>query len=143
MGLIDRLKSALGLGSSGSSTTDRTTTASTDSGRVGVNVEHEPSSETEAEPASEPEAEPKPNTTSEDAVKGTAPSDAADAGSTDRTAEPIDSIKGIGPTYADRLAAVGIETVADLADADPQRIAEETDISETRVSNWVERAKNR
>lgn len=59
------------------------------------------------------------------------------------TDEDVQVIKGIGPAYADRLAAVGIETVADLAAADAIEVAAETDLSEKRVGQWIERAKVR
>lgn len=138
MGLLDRLKSALGLGPSDAAGVDSTPQAGDG---VGVSVEHEPDTE------------------SEDAVKGT------DTGGTETTDEPAgtdateetddtepkgeasgtstEEIKGIGPTYSDRLADAGIETVSDLADADPEDLAAETDISETRLETWVKRARNR
>lgn len=123
MGLLQKLKSALGLDGATSSGTRR-------SGDVDVTVEHEPSTE------------------DEDAVKGTdtARADESEAepevttdepqGSTD----PVTEIKGIGPAYADRLHGQDIETVGQLADADPAAIAAETDLGEGRVSDWVERA---
>ncbi len=66
----------------------------------------------------------------------------------DEDAEPasdleLEDIKGIGPTYADRLRDVGIGGVAELARADAGDLAEETDISETRLATWIERAKVR
>jgi predicted flap endonuclease-1-like 5' DNA nuclease len=63
----------------------------------------------------------------------------ADAG----TDESTEVLKGIGPSYADRLADAGVETVADLAAADPDALAEDTDISEKRLGRWVDRAKAR
>ncbi|QSG12497.1 putative nucleic acid binding protein, containing HHH domain [Halapricum desulfuricans] len=59
------------------------------------------------------------------------------------TDEPTDVIKGIGSTYADRLADAGVETVADLAVRDADALAEETDISEKRLQTWIDRAKHR
>lgn len=59
------------------------------------------------------------------------------------TDEPIDVIKGIGPTYAERLGDADIETVADLATEDADELAEETEISETRLSGWIEKARHR
>ncbi|WP_436936095.1 helix-hairpin-helix domain-containing protein [Halovenus marina] len=53
---------------------------------------------------------------------------------------PVDEIKGIGPTYADRLGTIGIETVADLADADAADVAEAAQASESRATDWIERA---
>lgn len=58
-------------------------------------------------------------------------------------AEPVDVIKGIGPTYAERLGEHGIETVTDLADADADAVAEAAQTSQSRVSGWIERAQNR
>jgi predicted flap endonuclease-1-like 5' DNA nuclease len=57
--------------------------------------------------------------------------------------EAVDVIKGIGPTYAGRLSDAGIETVADLAAADAGEVVEQVDIPESRLEEWVERAKNR
>lgn len=53
----------------------------------------------------------------------------------------LEEIKGIGPTYADRLRDVGIDDVSVLSSVDPADLAEETDISETRLATWVERAR--
>lgn len=53
----------------------------------------------------------------------------------------LEEIKGIGPTYADRLRAVDIDGVRSLASADPAELADQTDISETRLATWVERAR--
>ncbi|MEY7848605.1 helix-hairpin-helix domain-containing protein [Natrarchaeobius sp. A-rgal3] len=61
----------------------------------------------------------------------------------DEPSEPVDSIKGIGPAYADRLADAGVETVANLADADAGELAEQTDISEKRLQGWIDRAEVR
>jgi|GEM_PF-1541821 len=55
----------------------------------------------------------------------------------------VDSLKGIGPSYSETLDEAGIETVADLAAADPETLADEIDISESRVERWTERAKAR
>ncbi|QLG28579.1 helix-hairpin-helix domain-containing protein [Halorarum halophilum] len=53
---------------------------------------------------------------------------------------PVKKIRGIGPAYADRLSDMGIDTVADLAAADPAEVAEGTNVSESRVSRWIDRA---
>ena len=55
--------------------------------------------------------------------------------------EPVDTIKGIGPSYAERLADIGIETVGDLLEHDAEEIAAETDLSEKRVGRWLDRAR--
>lgn len=58
-------------------------------------------------------------------------------GSTD----PVTELNGIGPAYADRLAGQGIDTVGELAVADPEAIADETDLGANRVAGWVEQAR--
>lgn len=54
--------------------------------------------------------------------------------------EPLTSIKGIGDAYAERLQGAGIETVGDLADADPDAVLETADIPRARLEEWIERA---
>jgi hypothetical protein len=53
---------------------------------------------------------------------------------------PVDTIKGIGSSYADRLADAGVETAGDLVAADLADLSASTDISEKRLGEWVERA---
>ncbi len=53
------------------------------------------------------------------------------------------SIKGIGSAYAERLATAGIETVGDLADADPDTVAADADVPQARLEDWIERAKEK
>jgi predicted flap endonuclease-1-like 5' DNA nuclease len=57
--------------------------------------------------------------------------------------EAVDVIKGVGPTYAERLSGAGVETVADLATADPADLSERADVPEGRVENWVDQAEAR
>ena len=64
-------------------------------------------------------------------------------GSTEEDAgsdEPVDVLNGIGPAYADRLADAGVETVGDLASADPAELAEAADIAEGRIQGWIDQA---
>jgi predicted flap endonuclease-1-like 5' DNA nuclease len=88
---------------------------------------------------------------SEDAAdSGDAPSAAADDTTADDTAadaaeprsdgDPVDQIKGIGPAYGERLAEMGIETVDELAAADPVDVAEGASVGEKRASRWIDRA---
>ena len=65
----------------------------------------------------------------------------ADGETADDDGVPVDEIKGIGPAYAERLGEIGIETVADLVDADVADVAERTTVSEKRVNRWVDRAR--
>jgi len=166
MGLIQKIKSALGFGGSNGA----------GSGDVDVTVEREPSTAeedavkgtdtagegtatgAETEPAAgdesdgtdaetEPEAlvEEAEPTDGDDAVTSTEAEEAeATAEPTDEPAgsdDDVTEIKGIGPAYAERLAGVGIETVGDLAAVEPADVATETDLSESRVSGWIERAR--
>jgi polyhydroxyalkanoate synthase len=54
----------------------------------------------------------------------------------------VEEIKGIGPTYAERLEAAGIGTVADLAASDATTVAEAAETGENRAGDWVERAQD-
>ncbi|WP_408959484.1 helix-hairpin-helix domain-containing protein [Natrinema sp. 74] len=120
-------------------------------------AEAEPTAETdteaaEAEAGTEPtEPEDEPDADAEDVgaadgpVEGEADADEADTEPEPEPAnqEPVDSIKGIGPAYADRLAGAGVETVGELAVADAAELADQTDISETRIQGWIDRAEVR
>lgn len=55
----------------------------------------------------------------------------------------LEDIKGIGPTDGERLRTIGITAPADLAAADPADVAARADISETRVTTWIDRAQIR
>ncbi|WP_331236276.1 helix-hairpin-helix domain-containing protein [Natronorarus salvus] len=57
--------------------------------------------------------------------------------------DPVVEIKGIGPSYADRLGEAGVETVSDLADADAEELGEATGISPKRIEAWIDRARVR
>jgi len=52
----------------------------------------------------------------------------------------VEEIKGIGPAYAERLAALDIETVGDLAGADAAAVAEGASVGEKRAATWIDRA---
>lgn len=67
----------------------------------------------------------------------------AEPGSGEGASPPVEEITGIGPTYASRLEAAGIETVADLAAADVGTVAEAADTAESRASDWIEQARDR
>jgi predicted flap endonuclease-1-like 5' DNA nuclease len=53
---------------------------------------------------------------------------------------PVDSIKGIGPAYSERLGEVGIDSVEDLAAADAAALAERITVAEKTVAKWIDRA---
>jgi len=64
------------------------------------------------------------------------PTDTAD----DYSDEPLDSIKGIGPAYSERLHAAGVTSIAELAEGDAEEIGEAISVSPKTVSNWIDRA---
>jgi len=68
--------------------------------------------------------------------------EAAETESTDAEAEPADveTVSGIGPTYADRLRDAGVETVADLAARDAAELAEITNASPSQAQDWLDQA---
>ncbi|MCU4717731.1 class III poly(R)-hydroxyalkanoic acid synthase subunit PhaC [Halapricum hydrolyticum] len=99
--------------------------------------------EQEADEESTAEEESADETADEAAADETADEAAADEtadeAAADETAAPdIETVNGIGPTYADRLRAAGIETAGDLAEADPEAVAEAADAPLSRVEDWFE-----
>jgi polyhydroxyalkanoate synthase len=58
----------------------------------------------------------------------------------DEVEADVQSIDGIGPTYAERLREAGLETVAALAEADAEAVAEAAGVGVGRAENWIEQA---
>jgi len=170
--IIDRIKTALGIDGSRGRQSGPRGEHSRDRGHgesTGHDYEREASGATTGsagraggdDDAVDVTVEREPDTESEDAVKGTDTASGADptsgesvtesiaadpeATSTteDGTDESVDGIKGIGPTYADRLAGADVETVADLAASDAEDLAERADVPKGRLENWIERARHR
>ena len=55
---------------------------------------------------------------------------------------PVETIDGIGPTYADRLETTsGIESTRALAVADATDVAARIDAPESSVAEWIDRAR--
>jgi hypothetical protein len=50
---------------------------------------------------------------------------------------PIETIEGIGEVYGKELRNAGYETVADLIAADPERVAEVTDVNLEQAERWI------
>ncbi|WP_277999790.1 class III poly(R)-hydroxyalkanoic acid synthase subunit PhaC [Halocatena marina] len=50
----------------------------------------------------------------------------------------VESVDGIGPTYAMRLREAGIETVDDLATTTTDTVAETAQVSTTRAESWLD-----
>jgi len=53
---------------------------------------------------------------------------------------PLDSIKGIGPAYSERLHDAGITSIAELAESDAETVGDAINVSPKTVSNWIDRA---
>jgi len=62
----------------------------------------------------------------------------ADNQYTEPGAAGVETVDGIGPTYAERLRDAGIETVDDLREAGPERAAEAAEAPESRVEDWFD-----
>ena len=148
MGIISKLKSVLGVADDGQE-------RAPDRGRT-VTPEAEPETTSEravkgvdeptgAEPTSGGVDESEPEAANDVEAAGTEPEEVAtdpDEPAAGR-GEPVESIKGIGGAYAQRLADAGVDDVADLARADPEEIAAATDLGTGRVGKWIERARAR
>lgn len=70
----------------------------------------------------------------------------ADGATEDPRQRPVTDVHGIGPTYATRLYAEGIETLGDLVELTPEAIAdtvsgERIDVSTATVEEWLEAAR--
>lgn len=53
----------------------------------------------------------------------------------------VETINGLGPTYADRLREDGIESVDDLTTADIEAVAKSAEVPEERAQEWIEQAR--
>jgi len=54
--------------------------------------------------------------------------------------EKLTDIKGIGAKTAEQLESAGINSIRDLANSDPTKLSEGLQISEKRLSSWVDEA---
>ncbi|MES3517359.1 MAG: helix-hairpin-helix domain-containing protein [Natronomonas sp.] len=54
--------------------------------------------------------------------------------------ESLESIDGIGPTYADRLQQADIGSPEALAEADPTAVATAAEVSESQAAAWIDAA---
>jgi len=57
--------------------------------------------------------------------------------------QPIEltTIEGIGVNRAEKMKSCGVNSVQDLASFDPKELSEKLQISEKRISNWINKAK--
>lgn len=53
----------------------------------------------------------------------------------------VQTVNGIGPTYAERLSQSDIETTAELASHDPATLADIAETSVSRAEGWLEQAR--
>ena len=53
----------------------------------------------------------------------------------------LTSIEGIGVKRAEKLKSCGVRSVQDLANFDPKELSEKLQVSEKRVSKWINEAK--
>lgn len=69
---------------------------------------------------------------------------AGPSGEASGTAPPpnVTDVSGIGPVYATRLEAAGVATVSDLAESQPDRVAEAAEVTVTRARGWIESARD-
>ncbi len=134
MGLLEKLKSVFG---------SRNERGSPSAGEAEVTVEYEPAAESER--AVKGTGEDAELEASEPAVDGAAEATEPETAETDAATEspPVDDVKGIGPTYSERLVEADVETVADLATADAETVAEAAETSASRAESWIERARDR
>jgi len=50
----------------------------------------------------------------------------------------VETVEGIGPTYAERLREAGIETIEDLYESDIDHVVDVSQASRSRVEDWFE-----
>jgi polyhydroxyalkanoate synthase len=55
----------------------------------------------------------------------------------------LETVDGIGPTYAERLRDAGVDDVGALADVDPATVAADADVPVARLEAWVAQARER
>jgi polyhydroxyalkanoate synthase len=69
--------------------------------------------------------------------------DVADEGADSEAgdADDVETVSGIGPTYADRLRDAGIETTDDLGDYDAAELAEITNASPSQAQDWLDQVR--
>jgi hypothetical protein len=53
-------------------------------------------------------------------------------------ADDVETVDGIGPTFAERLREGGIETRQDVADADKETLMDVSEAAEHRVDGWID-----
>jgi len=157
MALLEKIKAALGFGSNrsadGSAETTRTVEREREAGDSAADDGGVSAPEPSADSGTDTDGSDTRETTGAggDADEGDADEDTTAAGGDvdeetpdldeeTPAGDPVEEIKGIGPAYGERLAGMGIETVDELANADPEAVAAETSVGQTRAATWIDRA---
>lgn len=143
MSLLGKLKSLLGGddGAADDESRDVSVTVEREAGTASSSTDATADSTTADRTASEPDPTDEPETTEKADEPETAEDTDADTESEPGDdATPVEDIKGVGPTYADRLGEAEINSVEQLANADAETLADKTGISETRLQNWIDQA---
>ena len=72
-------------------------------------------------------------------VEDPAPEGEADPAATE--GDDLEELNGIGPTYAERLRAGGVESIAELVETDAERLAELAEVPVSRAEGWLEQTR--
>ena len=99
--------------------------------------------ETETDEVEEPKAAGDPTEEDDDSVSvGEGETDVAGEAAAEAAgdAPDVETISGVGPTYAERLRAEGIETTADLSGRSAIDVADIAGTSESRAQDWLDQA---
>ena len=83
----------------------------------------------------------RPAADDEPAAADDAPRSVPDSGGNPAEDIDVEVVSGIGAAYAERLREAGVETVGQLALADAEGLAAETEIPPARVHKWVDRSR--
>lgn len=113
--------------------------------------EREPGETVEEPEDEEAAAEGTEETAAEEAAGEGAAEEPTDEDRWEETTEAVDAlvdhdvteINGIGETYGQRLRNAGIESLADLAAAEPFEVADAANVSRDRATNWLEALRTR
>ncbi len=52
----------------------------------------------------------------------------------------LEAVSGVGTAYAERLREAGVEDLAALSAADAEALADEIDVPESRIADWIDQA---
>jgi predicted flap endonuclease-1-like 5' DNA nuclease len=107
--------------------------------RAADEVEPESGGGSDSAGEASPAPHPDPDLAAGGGSEGSGTSSGAGGGSGGET--DLRSLRGVGPTYAERLREAGVEQPADLLEVDPDRLASAADMPREGVETLVERAR--